>query len=125
MPKYVVDTISMFRIRYVVEAECVEHANDEVTMNCDGALQEFSQLYLAETISSTREINNEQYLELFDKDNDYLQSWDSDKKLSWVNKIDYKNHDSLTKELDPDQRDWEYDGTGIKVWKGTMNLYSE
>lgn len=27
------------------------------------------------------------------------------------------------KEIDPDLREWEYEGTGKKVWKGTMNLY--
>ena len=31
MPKYLVETISMFRIRYVVECENAEHAKDTVT----------------------------------------------------------------------------------------------
>jgi hypothetical protein len=29
------------------------------------------------------------------------------------------------KELDPDLREWEYDGCGIKVWKGTRDLYKK
>ena len=33
MPKYLVETISMFRIRYVVDCESPEHAKDTVTMN--------------------------------------------------------------------------------------------
>ena len=27
------------------------------------------------------------------------------------------------KEIDPSQRDWEYDGAGVKVWKGTNERY--
>lgn len=89
MTKYLVETISMFRMRYVVEAECADHARDEVTMNNDGSLHEFSQCHLDEIITSTREINREEYLRLFDEDNDYLQNWDEDRKLKWVNVIEY------------------------------------
>lgn len=89
MPKYLVDTISIFHLRYVVEAECAEHANDEVVMN-DGGLREFSQKHLDEMITSTREINDDEYLRLFDEDNDYLKSWDTQQKFSFVNEIDYE-----------------------------------
>lgn len=89
MPKYLVETVSIFRMRYVVEAENAEHAKDEVTMNNDGNLHEFSQLHLDEIISSTREIDRDEYLRQFDEDNDYLQEWDDEQKLAWVNVIDY------------------------------------
>lgn len=89
MPKYLVETVSIFRMRYVVEAENAEHAKDEVTMNNDGNLHEFSQLHLDEIISSTREIDRDEYLRQFDEDNDYLQEWDDERKLAWVNVIDY------------------------------------
>ena len=89
MPKYLVETVSIFRMRYVVEAENVDHAKDEVTMNNDGNLHEFSQLHLDEIISSTREIDRDEYLRQFDEDNDYLQEWDDEQKLAWVNVIDY------------------------------------
>lgn len=89
MPKYLVDTVSIFRLRYVVEAECAEHANDEVTMNA-GDLREFSQKHLDEIITATRELDNEEYLRLFDEDNDYLKSWDTQQKFSFVNEIDYE-----------------------------------
>lgn len=89
MPKYLVETISVFRMRYVVEAECAEHAKDEVTMNNDGQLHEFSQLHIDEMITSTREIDRAEYLRLFDEDNDYLAGWDEDSKLQYVNVIDY------------------------------------
>lgn len=84
-----VETISMFRIRYVIEAENADHAKDEVTMNNDGNLREFSQYHVDEMITSTREIDREEYLRMFDEDNDYLAGWDEDQKLDFINVIDY------------------------------------
>jgi hypothetical protein len=75
-------------MRYVVEANNASDARDEVTMN-EGNLHEFSQLHLDETISYAREIDQEEYLCLFDEDNSYLQEWDDDDKLGWINKVDY------------------------------------
>jgi hypothetical protein len=88
MKKYLVETVSMFRMRYVIECESAEHANDVVTM---GEMEdEFSQLHLDEIITSTREVSDEEYLVMFDKDNDYLKSWSNEKKLSFVNKVNYE-----------------------------------
>lgn len=127
MPKYLVETISMFRMRYVIEANNVEHAKDEVSMN-DGNLREFlrefSQLHVDETITSAREISQAEYLRQFDEDNEYFKDWTDEDKLSFVNVVDYSNNPVL-KEIDPSQRDWEYDGCGIKVWKGTMERYDK
>ncbi len=89
MPKYLVETVSIFRMRYVVEANNASDAKDEVTMNNDGQLHEFSQLHIDEMITSTREIDRAEYLRMFDEDNDYLQEWDEEQKLNWVNVIDY------------------------------------
>lgn len=86
--KYLVETISMFRMRYVVEAQCAEHAANEVTMK-DSELSEFSQKHLDEVITSTREINTEEYLRIFDEDNVYLRNWDNLEKLSSINVVDY------------------------------------
>ena len=85
MPKYLVETISMFRIRYVVDCESPEHAKDTVTMN---EAEEFSQLHIDEMITSTREIDDSEYLRLFDEDNDYLKSWSEDQKFKFVHKVD-------------------------------------
>ena len=90
MPKYLVETISMFRMRYVIEAQEETHACDEVTMNNDGNLREFSQLHLDEIITSSREIDDAEYLRLFDRDNDYLKDWTDDQKFNTVNVLDYK-----------------------------------
>lgn len=113
----------MFRMRYVIEANNAEHAKDEVTMN-NGQLYEFSQLHLDETITSVREIDQAEYLRQFNEDNEYLKDWTDENKLSFVNVVDYSANPVL-KEIDPSQRDWEYDGCGIKVWKGTMDRYDK
>lgn len=90
MPKFLVDTISMFRIRYVVECDNVQHAKDEVSMNF-GSLHEFSQLHIDEMITSAREIDRAEYLRLFDEDNEYLQNWEEEEKLKFVNKVNYND----------------------------------
>ena len=89
MPKYIVETISIFRLRYVIEAKNAEHAQDEVVMNNGGELAEFSQKHIDESIISAREIDDAEYLRLFDEDNDYLKSWDEIAKFKCVNVIDY------------------------------------
>ena len=120
MPKYLVETISMFRIRYVVECKSAEDAKDTVTIN---EVDEFSQLHIDEMITSTREIDDAEYLRTFDEDNDYLKDWSEEQKFKYVHEVDYDKPEQDMKELDPDLREWEYDGCGVKVWKGTMQRY--
>ena len=92
MPLYIVETVSMFRMRYVVEAKEESHSYDEVIMERGkDTFNEFSQDHIDESIFSSREISKEEYLTLFDKDNEYMASWSEEKKLSFINKIDYKN----------------------------------
>lgn len=85
MPKYIVEEISSFRIRYVIDTENAGYACDTVVCHEDD-LTEFSQKHLGEMISSVREITDDEYLRLFDEDNDYLTSWTDEEKLSLVNK---------------------------------------
>jgi len=86
LPKYLVETIDMFRMRYVIECDSQEHAIDIVTMK---EAEEFSQLHLDETISYARVIDDQEYLRLFDEDNDYLKAWSEEQKLNYVHKVDY------------------------------------
>lgn len=87
---FIVETISLFRMRYVVEALESEHAADEVTFELGNTeFKEFSQHHVDEVITSTREITQEEYLKQFDIDNDYLAAWPVEQKLEFVNKIDY------------------------------------
>jgi hypothetical protein len=89
MPKYLVETVSVFRMRYVVEAKNASDARDEVTISVGDDFKEFSQLHLDEMISSTREIDQAEYLRIFDEDNVYLKDWTEDQKLQFVNVINY------------------------------------
>ena len=85
-----VETINMIRMRYVVECDEEEHATDEVIMKRDSDdFKEFSQQFLDEVISSTRVITEEEYIEFFNKDNDYLAGWDNEEKWRYINKINY------------------------------------
>ena len=86
-----VDCISQFRIRFAVEVEDnIDHALDEVIMKeNDQYFHEFSQEHLGMMPISHREINKEEYLKMFDQDNDYLKSWTEEQKLNFINTIDY------------------------------------
>lgn len=94
---YLVETVSLFRHRYVVEAKEESHACDEVVMNVGGGytdeFQEFSQHHIDEIISSSREISIDEYLKLFDKDNDYLKNWSIEQKTRFINVIKYGEND--------------------------------
>jgi bifunctional ADP-heptose synthase (sugar kinase/adenylyltransferase) len=82
-----VETVSMFRMRYVVEVPVGtdDYNNDKslwaldtVTMN---EAQEFSQEHLSETIVSHRVVSKKEALALCDIDNDYTKNWSKDKKI--------------------------------------------
>lgn len=90
---YLVEVMSTFRMRYVVEAREEEHAHDEVVMNEHDPelLREFSQEHIGTQIFSSRELSATDYMELFDKDNGYLKSWPDAKKIEFINVIDYKD----------------------------------
>ena len=90
-----VEALSQFRLRYVIEVEDdIDHALDEYIMReSDPEFNEFSQKHIDPTVIIDHyEITEEEYLKMFDEDNDYLASWDKEKKLSWINKINYKEN---------------------------------
>lgn len=103
MKKYLVETISQHRVRYVVEAREEEHALDEVTLKYEewsDGWEELSQKHLGDVIISSREVDEEEVLRIFDEDNDYLRSWDRSTKLKVINTIVYDD-----KEIVPDERE--------------------
>jgi hypothetical protein len=75
-----VECISMFRQRYMVQAPASnpEYALDDVT--CETA-KEFSQKHIGETIVSHRIMSHEDALKLCDEDNDYTSGWNEEQKL--------------------------------------------
>ena len=54
---------------------------DSVTME---EVEEFSQKHLGEQIVDCYEVDEAQMLEMFDQQNNYLKSWTTEQKLSWV-----------------------------------------
>jgi hypothetical protein len=92
------EALSQYRMRYVFEVEDdIDHALDEYVMiESTTDLKEFSQLHLEPSvILSHREITKEEYLNIFNEDNDYLKSWDDEKKMSFINVLDYTKEPPL------------------------------
>lgn len=96
--KYVVVTaISSHRMRYVMNVGDLQELNPSMsisgheeewagdTVTCQ-EVEDFSQDWLGEQIIDTRIVDEEEMLQLFDKDNDYLKKWDRDYKVQWVRK---------------------------------------
>ena len=84
MSKYtelvLVDTVSTFRVRYVVEVPKgqTHWALDTVVLD---EAKEFSQKHLDELIVSHRVVSQEEALALCDEDNDYTKDWSKDQKI--------------------------------------------
>ena len=82
-----VECISMFRQRYVVEVPAgkSEWALDTVVMQ---EAKEFSQEHIGENIVSHRVMTEEEVLALCDSDNDYAKRWSDDYKFdTFVTKV--------------------------------------
>jgi len=89
---YVVETISLFRHTYYVKAKEASHALDEVVCRLtDEYFIEGSQTHISEDIANVIEVTEEEYLKLFDKENDYLENWSKEQKLDRINVIEYWN----------------------------------
>ena len=92
---FLVDTIVTFRHKYVIEADELNHAYDEVTMRESGNdtdyFDEITQRYLGETILDGRQITDEEFKQILvtlQSDKDELSShWMGDKL---IRKIDYE-----------------------------------
>ncbi len=91
MPLFEVDVLTTFRNKYVIEAESLEHACDELVMtehNRD--FDEVTQKFLGEQIIEGREITREGMTEMINRlkdDKSELCSYWMDERL--IHKIDY------------------------------------
>lgn len=89
---YAVETISLFRHTYYVKAKEESHAMDEVVCRMtDEMFIEGSQNHISEDIANVVELTEEEFLKLFDKENDYLKNWSKEQKLARINAIEYWN----------------------------------
>ena len=75
-----VDTVSQFRMRYMVQVPVgkKDWALDTVTMT---EAKEFSQEHIGESIVSHRVVDEEEALRICDEDNDYAKSWNDEHKI--------------------------------------------
>lgn len=85
MPRYLVETVSTFRLSYWVEADEPEHAADEVIMH---DAMEFTQRHLDEVVFNIREISDEDAEAEFFKEHPYLAETNVD-ILEYLHKIKY------------------------------------
>jgi len=83
-----VECLSQFRVRYVVETpdDHPEFALDSVALG--EVPDEFSQLHLSETIVSHHEVSLDEFTKLFDEDNGYCASWTPDMKQRCIHVVD-------------------------------------
>ena len=91
----IVTAISSYRMRYVMHRDdlqkknpldpvnAIEWAHDTVIME---RCEEFSQEHMGEYIIDTMEMNEDDIVELFYKENDYLSEWTREQKLNLVRK---------------------------------------
>lgn len=96
----VITALSQYRMKYVMHkddlqkfnpnmpVEPISWANDTVTME---ECEEFSQLHLGETIVDSQMISEEEMIEMFDNENDYLKGWSTEQKIKWVRNCIIKN----------------------------------
>jgi hypothetical protein len=76
-----VDELQELNVEVSIEGHEIEWAEDCVTCN---EVVEFSQKHIGETIIDSEILTEEQMLEKFDIDNDYLKDWTREKKLEHV-----------------------------------------
>ena len=99
----VVTCISSFRMRYVMHKDDLQKLNPDEPCNpiewakdavTGEEVDEFSQKYMGEYIVDIDLINEDQMLNLFDKDNDFLKQLSTEKKIELVrNCIDIQKDD--------------------------------
>ena len=94
----VIDTVSMFKQRYIVPREEVQKWNEEIKLTDKLAKQwaqesveaeevkEFSQRWLGETVTNIDFADTQKVLNLFKEDNEQLsQEWTQAKQLDYIN----------------------------------------
>jgi len=91
--KYVVvNALTQYRMRYVIPLDELQNLNPDVPVDPKWALdcvtcedvEEFSQLWLGETIIDHEVVNEERIVEMFDTDHEYLTSMDTERKIELI-----------------------------------------
>ena len=99
----VVDTISVFKQRYIIPREEVQRMNEDITctdklakqwahesVGCE-EVKEFSQRWLGETVTNIDIVDTVKALQYFKEDNEQLsKEWSQAKQLDFIN--DWKDN---------------------------------
>jgi hypothetical protein len=88
----VVTTVQTFRHRYVMPMSELQKMNEDYQVDPKWALdavtmeevKEFSQLHLGEQILDSVVVNEDEIVDLFDRDNDYASGWTREYKLAFI-----------------------------------------
>jgi len=79
-----VTTISTFTHSYVFSED--EGVDSKLALDFigDDLVEEMSQTWIGEQVVNHRDITFEEYIEIFDRENDYLKDWSTEKKLKFI-----------------------------------------
>jgi hypothetical protein len=87
---YKIEALSVFKMTYYIKAKNESDALDEYAWNGKSDdFKEGSQTHLEEIFSDVVELSEEEFLQDFDKRNDYLKEWSKEQKMNMINEIDY------------------------------------
>ena len=87
-----VETVSTFKHTYAIrlpDSDPNDYALDDVMYSITGGeyqdkLEEVSQSHISEDIYGHRVITEDEYLEIFDRDNAYLSGWPNEQKMRFI-----------------------------------------
>lgn len=92
----VVTVVSSFRQRYVIPTEALQELNADFDLDEKEArvwaeeevmaenIKEFSQHWLGESVIDIDFVDEKRILEIFKRDNPYLDEWDDEKKIKFI-----------------------------------------
>lgn len=81
MPKFMIEALAQYRMVYCVESDTLETAIKQVESL---ETEEVGQKWLGEIILSSREVNDKEYLQVFNELNDYLTAWTDEQKFNQI-----------------------------------------
>jgi hypothetical protein len=88
---FIVESVSTFRHKYAIFAENEDDALVEFIMEQDECgFHELSQEHLGEKAELIYRVTEDEFINEFDKTNDYIKHIAKDDKLSYINVIDYE-----------------------------------
>jgi len=92
----VITTISTHKSRFVIHKDELQKMNTDITLTDEFAfdwakdsvlcneIKEFSQEWLGDSFIDADIKTEEEILQLFDRENDYLKNWPVSQKMDWI-----------------------------------------